>query len=132
MGIVVFIMVLRLIYLGQAQLIPDEAYYWNYAQHMDLSFVDHPPMVAWLIWIGTSIFGDNEFGVRIAAYICSLITMGYLYALTLNLYDKSTSMRAMLILAVLPIGFVHGMLMTPDSPLLATWAATLYYMGKGP
>jgi dolichol-phosphate mannosyltransferase len=129
-GVVVFIMTLRLIYLGQAQLIPDEAYYWNYAQHMDLSFVDHPPMVAWLIWLGTSIFGDNEFGVRIAAYICSLITMGYLYALTLNLYDKSTSMRTMLLLSILPIGFVHGMLMTPDAPLLAAWAATLYYMER--
>ena len=33
-----FMLLLRLIYLGQAQLIPDEAYYWNYAQHMDLSF----------------------------------------------------------------------------------------------
>ena len=129
-GVVVFILLLRVIYLGQAQLIPDEAYYWNYAQHMALSFVDHPPMVAWLIWLGTSIFGDNEFGVRIAAYICSLVTMGYLYALTLNIYDKSTSMRAMLLLAVLPIGFAHGMLMTPDAPLLAAWAATLYYMER--
>ena len=129
-GVVVFILLLRLIYLGQAQLIPDEAYYWNYAQHMDLSYIDHPPMVAWLIWLGTSIFGDNEFGVRIAAYICSLITMGYLYALTLNIYDKSAGMRAMLLLAILPIGFVHGMMMTPDAPLLAAWAATLYYMER--
>ena len=129
-GVVVFILLLRLIYLGQAQLIPDEAYYWNYAQHMDLSYIDHPPMVAWLIWLGTSIFGDNEFGVRIAAYICSLITMAYLYALTLNIYDKSTSMRSILLLAVLPIGFVHGILMTPDAPLLAAWAATLYYMER--
>ena len=87
-------------------------------------------MIAWLIWLGTSIFGDNEFGVRIAAYICGLVTMGYLYALTLNIYDKSTSMRAMLLLAVLPIGFVHGILMTPDAPLLAAWAATLYYMER--
>jgi dolichol-phosphate mannosyltransferase len=48
-GVVAFSLMLRLIYLGQAQLIPDEAYYWNYAQHMELSFLDHPPMVAWLI-----------------------------------------------------------------------------------
>ena len=129
-GIVVFIILLRLIYLGQAQLIPDEAYYWNYAQHMDLSYVDHPPLTGWLIWLGTALFGDNEFGVRIAAFICGLVTMGYLYALTLNIYDKSTGMRAMILLAILPIGFVHGMMMTPDAPLLAAWAATLYYMER--
>lgn len=38
-GIVTFVVLLRLIYLGQAQLIPDEAYYWKYAQHMDWSFL---------------------------------------------------------------------------------------------
>ncbi|MEO8991685.1 MAG: glycosyltransferase, partial [Nitrosospira sp.] len=64
-GIVAFAVLLRLVYLGTAELIPDEAYYWNYAQHMDLSFYDHPPMVAWLIWLGTAIFGNSEFGVRI-------------------------------------------------------------------
>ncbi|MDQ3185795.1 MAG: glycosyltransferase family 39 protein, partial [Pseudomonadota bacterium] len=130
LGIVAFAVLLRLIYLGQAQLIPDEAYYWNYAQHMDLSFYDHPPMVAWLIWLGTAIFGDNEFGVRIGAFICGLITMGYLYALACNLYDKTTGMRAVLLLAVLPFYFSTGMVMTTDAPLVAAWAATLYYMER--
>ncbi|SDQ63510.1 dolichol-phosphate mannosyltransferase [Nitrosospira multiformis] len=130
LGIVAFAVLLRLIYLGQAQLIPDEAYYWNYAQHMELSFLDHPPMVAWLIWLGTAIFGDTEFGVRIGAFICGLIAMGYLYALARNLYDKSTGMRAVLLLAILPFGFVPGMLMTADASQMAAWAATLYYMER--
>jgi len=130
LGIVAFAVLLRLIYIGAAQLIPDEAYYWNYAQHMDLSFFDHPPMVAWLIWAGTKLFGDNELGVRVGALLCGLIAMGYLYALAHNLYDKSTAMRAVLLLAVLPFGFVTGALMTADAPLLATWAATLYYMER--
>ena len=129
-GVVAFSLMLRLIYLGQAQLIPDEAYYWNYAQHMELSFLDHPPMVAWLIWLGTTVLGNNEFGVRIGAFLCGLVTMGYLYALARNLYDKSTAMRALLLLAVLPITFASGILMTPDAPLIAAWAATLYYMER--
>ena len=129
-GIVLFILLLRLVYFGLAQLIPDETYYWQYAQHMDLSFYDHPPMVAWLIWLGTSILGHNEFGVRIGALICGLVTMGYLYALARNLYDKSSAMRAVLLLAILPLGFASGLLMTPDAPLVAAWAATLYYMER--
>ncbi|MEO6563878.1 MAG: glycosyltransferase family 39 protein, partial [Nitrosospira sp.] len=130
LGIVAFVVLLRLIYLGQAQLIPDEAYYWTYAQHMDLSFYDHPPMVAWLIWLGTAIFGNTEFGVRIGAFVCGLITMGYLYALARNLYDKTTAMRTVLLLAVLPFYFATGMVMTADAPLVAAWAATLYYMER--
>lgn len=129
-GIIAFIILLRLIYIGVAQLIPDEAYYWNYAQHMDLSFYDHPPMVAWLIWLGTSIFGNSEFGVRIGAFLCGLITMGYLFALTRNLYDSATGIRAVLLLAILPFFFATGALMTTDAPLVAAWAATLYYLER--
>ncbi|SFW13994.1 glycosyltransferase family 39 protein [Nitrosovibrio sp. Nv17] len=130
LGIVGFAILLRLIYLGVTQLIPDEAYYWNYAQHMELSFLDHPPMVAWLIWLGTAFIGDNEFGVRIGAFICGLVAMGYLYALARNLYDRTTGLRTLLLLAVLPLSFVPGMLMTADAPLVAAWAATLYYMER--
>ncbi len=87
-------------------------------------------MVAWLIWLGTAIAGQNEFGVRIGAFICGLITMGYLYAFARNLYDKSTGMRAIMLLSVLPFGFASGLVMTPDAPLIASWAATLYYMER--
>lgn len=129
-GIIGLALLLRLTYMGVAQLIPDEAYYWNYAQRMDLSFFDHPPVVAWLIWAGTSLFGHNEFGVRFGALVCGLVTMGYLYALTFNFYDRSVAMRAALLLAVLPLGFVTATLMTPDAPLMAAWAATLYYLER--
>ena len=129
-GIVALVVLLRLIYLGVGELIPDEAYYWNYARHMDLSFYDHPPMVAWLIWLGTAVFGNTEFGVRIGAFLSGLVTMGYLYALAQNLYDKSTGMRTLLLLAILPFSFATGILMTADAPLIAAWAATLYYMER--
>ncbi len=129
-GVVLFCILLRLIYLGLAQLIPDEAYYWQYAQHMDLSFYDHPPMVAWLIWLGTAVLGDNEAGVRAGAFVCNLIAMGFLYAYAHNLYNKSTALRALLLFSVLPLGFLSGFLMTPDVPLAATWMAMLYFMER--
>tara|TARA_R110002073_G_scaffold229245_1_gene390079 strand:- start:28 stop:1434 length:1407 start_codon:yes stop_codon:yes gene_type:complete len=87
-------------------------------------------MVAWLIWLGTAIAGHNEFGVRIGAFLCGLIAMGFLYALANNLYDKSTAMRAVLLFSILPLGFASSFLMTPDAPLVAAWAATLYYMER--
>lgn len=129
-GIVGFVILLRLVYISVAQLIPDEAYYWQYAQHMDLSFFDHPPMVAWLIWLGTTLAGHNEFGVRLGAFASGLIAMGYLYTFACNLYDKSTAMRSVLLLAIVPFGFAAGLAITPDAPLVAAWAATLYYLER--
>lgn len=130
MGIILFSLLLRLAYFGVGELIPDEAYYWMYTQHMDFSYYDHPPLVAWLIWLGTSLLGDNEAGVRVGALISSLIALGYLYALAGNLYDKSTALRTLLLFSVLPLGFASGFFMTPDAPLVAAWAATLYYMER--
>src|SRR6185437_13988879 len=76
------------------------------------------------------LFGNTEFGVRIGAFACGLITMGYLYTLARNLYDKTTGLRTLLLLAVLPFYFATGMVMTADAPLVAAWAATLYYMER--
>ncbi|MBX3640746.1 MAG: glycosyltransferase family 39 protein [Nitrosomonas sp.] len=129
-GLILFCVLLRLIYLGVAQLIPDEAYYWQYAQHIDLSYYDHPPLVAWLIWLGTAVLGDNEAGVRIGAFLCNLIAMVFLYALTRNLFNKSTALRALMLFAILPISFGTGFLMTPDAPLIAAWVAALYFLER--
>lgn len=129
-GIFVFAILLRLVYAGLAELIPDEAYYWQYSQHMDLGYYDHPPMVSWLIWLGTTVFGHNEFGVRIGSLLCGFIAIGYLYAFASNLYNKSTAMLSVLLMVVLPVGFVSGLLMMPDASLVAAWMATLYYMER--
>ncbi|MBK7365503.1 MAG: glycosyltransferase family 39 protein [Nitrosomonas sp.] len=129
-GVILFVILLRLVYIGLAQLLPDETYYWQYSQHMDLSFFDHPPLVAWLIWIGTTIAGQNEFGVRLGAFICGLVTFIYLYGFARNLYNKSVGMRAVMLFSILPFGFASGLIMTPDAPLIAAWAATLFYMER--
>jgi len=60
---------LRLVYLGLPNLLPQEAYYWNYAQHPAFGYLDHPPMVAWLIKFGTLMFKHSEFGVRFGAFV---------------------------------------------------------------
>ncbi len=129
-GVITYVVMLRWIFLGQTQLIPDEAYYWAYTQHMDLSFYDHPPMVAWLIALGHAVGGNGELGVRLGAFFSGLIAMGYLSALAGNLYDRATALRTALLLAILPFSFVMGFLMTTDAPLIAAWAATLYYMER--
>ena len=129
-GLILFCVLLRLIYLGAAQLIPDEAYYWQYAQHIDLSYYDHPPLVAWLIWLGTAVLGDNEAGVRIGAFLSHLIGMAFLYALAQNLYGKSVALRTIMLYAVLPFGFGTGLLMTPDAPMVAAWVAALFFLER--
>lgn len=129
-GLVVFAILLRLIYMGQMELLPEEAYYWNYSRHLDIGYLDHPPMVAWLIRGGTALFGNTEFGVRIGALCCGLIASIYAYRLTRNLFGEPSALVALVLMQLLPFFFCAGILMTPDSPLTAAWAATLYYLER--
>ncbi len=129
-GIVTYTFVLKLIFMGYVNLIPEEAYYWNYAQHLDIGYLDHPPMVAWLIWLSTSIFGKSEFAVRLPAYLCWIIAATFMVRLTFNLCGGSAAYRSALLLAVLPIYFGLGFFMTPDAPLFAAWSGSLYFVER--
>jgi dolichol-phosphate mannosyltransferase len=121
---------LRLVYITQIELLPEDSYYWNYAQHPDLGYLDHPPMVAWLIWLGTAVCGDSEFGVRIGALGCAAVASLFAYRLTRNLFGEPSAVVALVLMQVLPFFFLAGMLMTPDAPLTAAWAAALYFLER--
>ncbi len=121
---------IRLVYLGLPDLFPEEAYYWNYAMHPALGYLDHPPMVAWLIHLGTKLFGNTEFGVRIFALVCSQLSAFFVYRLTCLLYDRAAARTSFLVMQVLPIFFLTGFMMTPDAPLIACWSGALYFLGR--
>jgi dolichol-phosphate mannosyltransferase len=127
-GLVVCAVLLRLIYSSQVELLPEETYYWNYARHLDLGYLDHPPMVAWLIHAGTTLFGETEFGIRSGAILCGAIASVYVYRLTRDLFDDDSALVALVLMQALPFFFFSGLMMTPDVPLTAAWAALLYYL----
>ena len=129
-GLIVYAALLRLIYAGSVELLPEETYYWNYAQHLDYGYLDHPPLVAWLIRFGTAVFGQNEFGVRFGALCGGAVTSLCVYELTRNLFGKAAALAALLLAQALPFFFLSGLLMTPDALLSAAWAASLYFIER--
>ena len=129
-GMILGAAALRLVYFAQVELLPEEAYYWNYARHLDLSYLDHPPMVAWLIRAGTLLFGDTAAGVRLGALCCAVVASLYIYRLTRNLFDERSALVALVLMQLLPFCFFSGLMMTPDAPLTAAWAAALYYLER--
>lgn len=75
-------LLLNFIAAGQTELYADEAYYWMYSSHLEWGYFDHPPMVALMIKIGTTVFGQySEFGVRFMFVCMSGATMLFLYKL---------------------------------------------------
>ncbi len=129
-ALIVYACVLRLVFAGSVEMMPEETYYWNYSRHLSIGYLDHPPMVAWLIRAATAVFGQNEFGVRAGALLCGALTSIFVYRLTRNLFGAAAALAALLLVQSLPYFFLSGLLMTPDAPLAAAWAASLYFLER--
>lgn len=129
-GLTAYVFFLRLLYQGAVDLMPQEAYYWTYAQHLHWGYLDHPPMVAWLILLGTAVFGNSEFGVRVAAPLCWLATGFFVFRSTGQTFGHMAAFLSLLLLATLPFFFAIGAITTPDAPLTAAWAGALYFLQR--
>src|SRR6185436_14305326 len=105
-------------YAALATVLPpadDELYYWCWAQHLQLSYYDHPPMVAYLIRLSTSLFGNTVFALRLPAVVASVVAFGVIAELM--------KWKRFLWAAVLTPLFTFGaFLVTPDTPLILFWS----------
>jgi len=74
LAIVAAFTLLRLVYASEFDLRTDEAYYWTWSKETVLCFLDHPPMIAWFIRFGTTIFGDTNLGARFGGIVALGVT----------------------------------------------------------
>jgi membrane-associated phospholipid phosphatase len=105
---------------------PDEAHYWEWSRHPDLSYYSKGPAIAYIIYIGTAIFGSNVFGVRIFAVVFSALSSIVLFRTAKELYDEKTGFASALLVQIVPLFSVFGVLMTIDSPFIFFWILSLY------
>ena len=127
---VVLVTVARLFCAAKAELLPEEAYYWTYWKHPALSYFDHPPMVAWVVGLGTALFGDTEFGVRAGMIALSAGAAILMYRLGRIWFDRQVALWATLLFTLLPIFAATGLFAFPDGPLIFFWLLTLYAVSK--
>ena len=128
-GAILVLAAVKLFVAGSIGLSFDESYYTFWSENLAIGYLDHPPMVAYLIAAGRAIFGDDPFGVRFFAVACGLLTTGLVYRLGMLLADRATAVLAALLYAATPAsGLVF--LMTPDPPSALFFAATLWAVAE--
>jgi 4-amino-4-deoxy-L-arabinose transferase-like glycosyltransferase len=109
-------------------LFDDEAYYALWARDLEPGYYDHPPMIAYLIRMGTSLFDETPLGVRLFPVLC-FVASGYLVGEMAR--HMSAGVEALPVLATalynlgLPV-FALGSFATPDAPSTAFWVGALW------
>jgi 4-amino-4-deoxy-L-arabinose transferase-like glycosyltransferase len=118
---------LRLVLAAILPLAPDEAYYWVWSRSLQGGYLDHPPMVAVFIAIGTAIAGETALGVRLLAPLSLALGSVLLARAAEDLFPGRNAgpWAAALLNATLLAG-IGGVTMTPDTPLVFFWTAALW------
>lgn len=133
-GVVLTVAALVLLRLVAAAFLPltfDEAYYWTWSKHLAGGYYDHPPMVAVVIRLGTTIAGDTEFGVRLVSILLALPMSWAVYRTARILFDdvRIAASAAILLNATLMVS-AGTTIVTPDAPLMVASSFVLYFLAK--
>ena len=122
---------MRLVVAGATPMAPDEAYYWVWSRALAPGYLDHPPMVALWIRVGTWLAGDGDFGVRLLApFAAALGSVLLVQAGNDLLPGRNVGVWAAGLLNATLLSAVGAVTMTPDTPLLLFWTATLWALAR--
>ncbi len=120
---------IRLVMAAVLPLAPDETYYWVWSRALAPGYLDHPPMVALWVRAGTALAGQTALGVRLLGPLAAAAASWLLYDSARLLFPgrRAGVVAVLLLNGTLLLG-VGSVIITPDSPLLFFWTATLWAM----
>ena len=101
---------------------PDEAQYWRWAQTLDFGYYSKPPLVAWVIWLSTSIFGDDGWAIRLTAPLLHGIGAFFLFLLGKRMFDARIGAWGAAIYLLMPGIWLSSTIISTDAVLLPTYA----------
>ncbi len=121
------LLIARLFYINghTIELAEDEAYQWLWSKHLALSYYSKPPLIAYVHWLGTGLWGDTPFGVRFfSPWIAAVVSV-----LLVRFFAREVNARAgfflLLILTAMPLMSVGAVLMTVDPLSVLFWTVAM-------
>lgn len=116
----------RLIQLPNMELSLDEAYYWEWSRRPALGYYDQGPMVSYMLWLTTRLFGSTEFGVRIGVLVATLVTSLLCVKLAHRVFGSPLAgFLTAFLLGMTPLSEVGSIITTYDPLMVVFWAGTL-------
>lgn len=78
-GAAIFFVGLKLVFAFGAPPLSDEAYYWMWGRHIELSYYDHPPLQAWVQGLSHLLFGTSLFALRLPTFLAAAAVLWIFY-----------------------------------------------------
>lgn len=122
-----FIRFLISLFMG---LMPQDAYYYLYSENLALSYFDHPPMIAYILSLSSSIFGQSVLVIKLTDFFVSFLAyLSFYYLATLFLSKRKAVNAALFYGSTLQLTIL-SINTTPDVALIFFWTLTLIVLYK--
>ena len=125
--LIVFLALIRLVYLaaGKIELSEDEAYQWTWSRHLALSYYSKPPLIAYIQFLGTAIWGDTAFGVRFFSPLIAAAVSLATFRFMARQVGSRWAFGVLLLVTATPLLAVGATLMTIDPLSVLFWMSAL-------
>lgn len=133
LGVTLAAALVRLLLAALLPLFPDETYYWEWSRRLAAGYFDHPFGIALLIRAGTSLWSAlgldvSALAVRLGPVLAGALATLAVVATARRVGGGEAALRAALVVTCLPLAAAGLVLATPDAPLLAATAGTVYFI----
>ncbi len=123
--------VYRALFIGSFNVSTDEAYYWMWSVRLDWGYVDHPPMVAYVLWLVGALTDDAPWAWRASAIAISCASSWLVFCTGRKLFSARAGFWAALPLTLSPLYCMAlGFILLPESLLIFWTALALYLAAK--
>jgi 4-amino-4-deoxy-L-arabinose transferase-like glycosyltransferase len=122
-GVLALLIANRIAYAVFAAPLPDEAYYWLWGRHPQLSYFDHPPLQAWMQGAAQAVFGTHPVVLRLPPALSTLTIAGTLlyWARRFGLSGADT-LALLATVAAIPLLHIYTAIAFNDHIMLALLA----------
>lgn len=124
------IYLIRLLVVFTMGIMPQDAYYYLYSEHLDFSYFDHPPMVAYMLRLFSLILGKSVVAIKLTDFIVSFLSLVAFYGLARYFLSDRQAVKASLFYGTTLLLTVLSINTTPDVPLMLFWTLALIYSYK--
>jgi 4-amino-4-deoxy-L-arabinose transferase-like glycosyltransferase len=116
-------LIIKLCLASWLPLSPDEAYYWVWSKHIQWSYFDHPPLVAWLFAVGDKL---PEGMVRWPGVLLCHLGLWFWWQFLKDLLAPREQLLWLVLVLFMPLTGPGSLIVTPDLPLMFSWGFMLW------
>ena len=104
---------------------PDMLDHWVWSRFLSASYYEHPPIVAFLIRIITTIGGHHETTLEIGAQLVNLSILYLIYLLALSIFHTRAALFTILVLSSMPYFTLGTVFLHITQPFVFCWVLAL-------